>query len=453
MLWGMSHNIKGSALPHVVIVGGGFAGIQAARGLRQAPVRVTLIDKNPYTTFKPLLFQVAAGALNAGDITYNLRALRSKQKNLRFVLGELQHVDTGNKLIELDDERTMSYDYLVLATGVSAAYFGIQGAAEHTLPMYTRDEALAVRDRLYGLLDGMDAVDNPGPFRVVVCGAGPTGVETAGAIAELRNFDFETLYPGIDTEQCEIILVDMAPTVLGPFDEKSRNAAHRALEDRGVKVLLNQAVSAVEENRILVKNTKTEEEQWIDASLIVWSSGVGVPPEVKEWNVPQGARGRIQVNEHFQVEGVDGVFAAGDVAVSGERGLPQLAQPAIQGGRHIAKVISNNLAGKETEPFDYFDKGTMATVGVGFAVTEIPHLPAITGKFSWLMWNAVHIQQLQSGREMFATFTNLVSKYFLFPKRHDVIVGDFHRFSRRARQGIVSASPKLDAQELEKAEA
>lgn len=441
---------KFGALAHVVIVGGGFAGIAAARGLRKAHVRVTLIDRNPYSTFKPLLYQVATGALNAGDINYYLRALRAKQKNLRFVIGELQHVDTENKVIELDDERTMSYDYLVLATGVGAAFFGIPGAKEHTLPMYTSDEAIEVRSRLFGLLDGVDFAERGEPFRVVICGAGPTGVETAGAIAELRNKSFEDIFPGVDRDLFEVCLVDMAPCVLGPFHEDSQKAALEALRARGVKVKLNEAVKKVEENRILIKNNVTGEEKWEDASLIVWSSGVGVPPAVKNWGVPQGARGRIQVDEHLRVPGVDGVFAAGDVAVIGEKGLPQLAQPAKQGGAHIAKVIKNELeSGAPLKPFSYFDKGTMAIVGAGSAVAEVRPLKPMSGKFAWLMWNAVHIQQLQSIREMLATTVNLSTKYFIAPHKSDLIMGgEIKRFSKRARDGKVTATKALDVNEI-----
>ncbi|OCA93667.1 NAD(P)/FAD-dependent oxidoreductase [Actinobaculum suis] len=440
----MTDAFRNSSLPHVVIVGGGFGGIAAAKALRKAPVRVTLIDRNAYQTFKPLLYQVAAGALNAGDITYYLRALGAKQKNFRFVLGEFQKVDTDSKVIYLDDNRTMRYDYLIMATGVGANYFGTPGAEEHTLPIYSRDEAITLRDRLFGLLDGHDFNEDGKPFRVVVCGGGPTGVETAGAIAELKKYNFRELFPGMNTDAFEVTLVDMAPVILGPFTEESQEAAKQALLDRGVKIMLKEAVREVEANRIKLQNMDTKEEHWIDANLIVWSSGVGVPKVASQWGLPQGARGRIQVDENLRVEGADGVFAVGDVAVIGERGLPQLAQPAKQGGTHVAKVIKNSLQGVETEPFEYVDLGSMATVGAGFAVAEITKVPPISGRIAWLIWNFIHVVQLQSGRERVATTANLISKYFLFPGKHDLVAGDYNVFSKRARDGVLSASQDLD---------
>lgn len=448
----MTDTFRSTSLPHVVIVGGGFGGVAAARALRKAPVRVTLIDRNAYQTFKPLLYQVAAGALNAGDITFYLRSLRAKQKNLRFVLGEFQRVDTREKAIYLDDDRTMKYDYLIMATGVGANYFGTPGAEEHTLPIYARDEALTLRDRLFGLLDGHDFNEDGRPFRIVVCGGGPTGVETAGAFAELRKYDFGDLFPAVSPDALEITLVDMAPTILGPFDEDSQKAAKRALEDRGVKVMLGEAVREVEAERIKLENMDTKEEHWIDANLIVWSSGVGVPKVASEWGLPQGARGRLQVDENLRVEGADGVFAIGDVAVIGEKGLPQLAQPAIQGGKHVAKVITNSLQGKSTENFEYKDLGSMATVGAGFAVAEIAKLPNLSGLPAWLIWNLIHVMQLESGRERLASAVNLMSKYILFPRRHDLITGDINPFSKRARDGLLSASQALDEGKFEEAE-
>ncbi|WP_241152936.1 NAD(P)/FAD-dependent oxidoreductase [Neoactinobaculum massilliense] len=407
-------------------------------------MRITLIDRNPYSTFKPLLFQVANGALNAGDITFYLRSTRSTVKNARFVLGELAHVNTDEKTIELTDGRSMKYDYLVLAGGTNAAFFGIPGAEEHTLPLYSRDQALDIRDRFYGLLDGLDALESTDHFRVIVAGGGPTGVETAGSLAEIRNDILNTLYPALDPSQVEIDLVDMAPTVLGPFAEDTQQRAAAALRARGVELWLGKAVKAVEEGRIKLQDSQTKEETWYDANMVIWSSGVGVEKAVGDWGIPQGRRGRIPVDDHMRVIGVEGVYAAGDMAQFGERGLPQLAQPALQTGRHVARHIAAILDGRAIEPFEYQELGTMAFIGTGDAVAELPHLPHMDGLAAWIVWQGVHVMQLKSWRERFATAVNLASRYIFQSKAGDFNMGDYQQFSQRVLEGKPYGTAALD---------
>lgn len=408
----------------MVIVGGGFAGISAARSLKKANVRVTLIDRNPYSTFQPLLYQVATSTLNPGDITYFLRAIQGGQDNLTVQLGDVTSMDHAEKNVTLNDGTVIDYDYLVIATGVAANYFGIPGAEENALPLYTRVQALDVRDRIQGLLDA--ASKRPGEkIRMVVVGGGPTGVETAGALAEMRNKDIPVLFPEVGAEGVEVMLVDMADRLLGPFNPKSSQYTREALEKRGVKLLFSQAVKEVRKNGVVLEPMGGGEPTFLDAAVVLWASGIGVPKIVGEWGLPQNARGRILVNDRLRVEGFPAVFAAGDVASIGERGLPQLAQPAKQTGKHIGKMIRAEL-GEIRDPgaFSYLDLGIMATIGRASAVAEIKHVPRMKGFLGWMTWNMVHIATLMGGRNRLASMVNLGTKYLTWGKNHSLIVGD-----------------------------
>ena len=419
-------------VPRVVIVGGGFAGISAARSLKKAKVRITLIDKNPYSTFQPLLYQVATSTLNPGDITYYLRAIQAGQKNLRVELGEVTAMDHSAKTVTVDGANAIPYDYLVVATGVAANYFGIPGARENALPLYTRGHALDVRDRIQGLLDA--TAKRPGAkIRMVVVGGGPTGVETAGALAEMRNKDVPVLFPEIGADGIEVVLIDMADRLLGPFDPKSSEYTKRALERRGVKLMFRTAVKEVRKDGALIAPVGGGDDDFLEAAVVLWASGVGVPEAVNSWGLPQNARGRILVDDRLRAVGFPNVFAAGDVASTGERGLPQLAQPAKQTGRHIGKAIRADL-GEKKDPgaFKYKDLGIMATIGRAAAVAEIKHFPRMKGFSGWMTWNMVHIATLMGGRNRLASMVNLGTKYVTWRKSHSLIVGDISDVSKVA---------------------
>lgn len=436
-------NAETSSFPHVVIVGGGFAGIAAARGLRKAKVRVTLIDRNPYSTFQPLLYQVATSTLNPGDVTYFLRAGRRRQPNLRVELGTVESMDHDGRYVVLDDGRAIRYDYLIVASGVSANYFGIPGAQEHALPLYTRHEAIDVRDRINGLLDA--ATKRPGEgLRIMIVGAGPTGIETAGAIAEMKNKDLPVLYPELDIESLEIMLVDMADRVLGAFTEQSSTYAQKELEKRDVNVVLSQSVQEVRvDGVVLGAMDGSEKETWVPAAAVLWASGVTVPASVGAWNLPQAGGGRIPVSGTLQVENHPRVFAVGDVAAVEGGPLPQLAQPAKQTGNYVAKVIAGLIEGRDAEPFEYADLGVLATIGRADAVAEVTGLPRLTGFAAWMIWNSVHIATLMGGRNRVSSMVNLGTKYLLWGKSHNLIVGDITDFSRNATAGPLSASKSM----------
>ena len=436
-------NDETASLPHVVIVGGGFGGIAAARGLRKANVRVTLIDRNPYSTFQPLLYQVATSTLNPGDVTYFLRAVRRGQPNLRVELGTVMSMDHDDQRIVMDDGRTISYDYLIVATGVSANYFGIPGAEDHALPLYTRQEAIDVRDRINGLLDAATKRPNE-KVRIMIVGGGPTGIETAGAIAELKDKDLPVLYPELDPDALEIMLVDMADRVLGAFSEESSAYTKKELEKRGVNVVLAQSVKEVRVDGVtLGAMDGSGEETWVPAAAVLWASGVTVPSAVSNWNLPQVRGGRIPVSGTLQVDGLPRVFAVGDVAAMTDGPLPQLAQPAKQTGHHAAGVIQDLLDNRTPRSFRYKDLGILATIGRADAVAEVTGLPKLKGFAAWMIWNSVHIATLMGGRNRISSMVNLGTKYLVWGRSHNLIVGDITDFSRNATTGPLSAARSM----------
>lgn len=407
--------------PHVVVIGGGFGGVAVVRKLKRANVDVTLIDRHTYNTFQPLLYQVATASLNPGDVTWFLRAIRAKQDNVRFLKGTVESMDHSVKQIRLASGVRISYDYVVIASGVTANFFGIPGAEEFSMPLYRRSQALAVRDRMFAALEyaAVNRLDED--LRIVVVGGGATGVETAGAFAELRNNDMPTTYPELERDNVHITLVEMAPHVLGPFHPNLRDYARKALEKRGVDMRLGTTVKEVRADGVLIARGDAAEE-FLPAGIVVWASGITVHSTVKDWDVPQGRGGRIMVDEHWKVEGLDNVYAIGDVSIS-PAALPQLAQPAIQGGKHVAKVIRKQLQGKTIKPFKYGDKGTMATIGRASAIAQIKGLPRLKGFPAWAIWVGLHVATLLGNRNRFATMINLTAKYLAWGS-HNAIVGE-----------------------------
>ncbi len=408
--------------PHVVVVGGGFGGLAVVRKLAKADVDITLIDRHNYNTFQPLLYQVATASLNPGDITWFLRAIRSKQDNVRFLKGTVVDINHEAHSILLDGDITVGFDYLVLANGVTANFFGVPGAEEYSMPLYRRSQALALRDRMFAALEDAAINGQNDNFRLVVVGAGATGVETAGALAEMRNLDMPTTYPELDPTKVHITLVEMGQHVLAPFHPNLREYAKRQLEKRGVDLRLGTVVKEVTPDGVLLEKDGVQE--FVNAGIVVWASGITAHEIVSQWDVPQGQGGRIVVNEHQEVVGRDRVFAIGDVSVNPDAALPQLGQPAIQGGHHVAKVIRALVADKPLpKPFRYSDKGTMATIGRASAIAQVKGLPRLKGFTAWVIWVALHVALLLGNRNRFATMTNLTLKYLLW-RSHNAIVGE-----------------------------
>lgn len=430
--------------PHVVIVGGGFGGLAAVRKLKKADVDITLIDRHTYNTFQPLLYQVATASLNPGDITWFLRAVRAKQDNVRFVKGTVVSMDHTDRTVLLDGNITVKYDYLVIAVGVTANYFGIPGAEEFSMPLYKRSQALALRDRMFANLENAAINGQNRDLRMVVVGGGATGVETAGALAEMRNLDMPTTYPELDRDRIHITLVEMGPHVLAPFHQKLRDYAKRSLQKRRVDLRLGTAVKEVRADGVLVESNGTQE--FIEAGIVVWASGITAHPVVGTWNLPQGRGGRIEVDEYQRVRGFDRIFAIGDVAANPDEPLPQLAPPALQGGAYVAKLIRREAEGKPApKPFSYFDKGTMATIGRASAIAQVRGMLRLKGFIAWVIWVAIHVAQLLGGRNRFATMTNLSVKYLL-SRSHNAIVGETpYVISHEPRVIGTAAPPKKRA--------
>ncbi len=417
----MAEDRSGSR-PHVVVVGGGFGGLAVVRKLKNVDVDVTLIDRHTYNTFQPLLYQVATASLNPGDITWFLRAVRARQDNVRFLKGTVIEMDQEARTVLLDGNITVSYDYLVLANGVTANFFGIPGAEEYAMPLYRRSQALALRDLIFANLEDAAINGQDRDLRLVVVGGGATGVETAGALAEMRNLDMPTTYPELDPTRVEVTLVEMGEHVLAPFHPKLRDYAKKELLKRGIDLRLKTAVKEVRRDGVLVEHDGREE--FLPAGIVVWASGVAAHDVVKNWGVPQGRGGRIEVDEHQEVRGLPNVFAIGDVSINPDSPLPQLGQPAIQGGKHVAKVIARRVQGKPMpKPFKYFDKGTMATIGRASAIAQVRYLPRLKGFPAWFIWVTVHVALLLGNRNRFATMTNLSLKYLLW-RSHNAIVGE-----------------------------
>jgi NADH dehydrogenase len=400
----------------VVICGAGFGGLSAVKRLTRAGMRVTVLDAHLYSTFQPLLYQVATGGLNPGDVAYPVGGFVGRYRAV-FRLGELAAIDSASRTIKLRGGHELGYDYLVIATGMSAAYFGVQGAAEHTFGLYTRTDAIVLRDHFMAGLERL--TEDGGDLAVTVVGGGATGVELAGTVAELRSTVLRGTFPDVDPSRVHVRLVEMAPSLLGPFHEKLREYAGAQLIARGVDVRLNTRIREVTAKEVLLANGEN-----LPSDLTVWAAGVAAPAVAAGWGLPQGKAGRILVGPDLQVQGQDRIFAVGDIGINPDDPTPQLAQPAIQMGRHAAAQIVRLEGKNPTEPFRYHDKGIMATIGRRSAVVQLARGLRIRGTVAWLAWLGLHLVYLLGGRNRLSTLINLTYRYVAWGHGGAVIVGD-----------------------------
>jgi NADH:quinone reductase (non-electrogenic) len=406
-------------MPHVVVVGAGFGGISATDELSKEGFRVTLIDRFPYNTFQPLLYQVATGGLNPGDVTYALRFFAARHEGVRFRRAEVVAIDHDQKEVVCDDGVRVGFDYLIIGNGITTNHFGIPGAERYTMSMYTRAEALRVRDTIFGSLEiiaGRSDLDSG--FTVVIVGGGPTGVEMAGQLAELKTETIPSVYPELNPARVHVVLVEMTEHLLAPFDDSLRKYALKELIKRGVDVRLKTAISEVEADRVDFKDGSS-----MPVDLVIWAAGVSGDPLIRDWGLPIGRAGRIEVNQDTRVVGEERIFAVGDASIIVDKPLPQLAQPALQMGKFAARQIARLHRGLGTETFHYVDKGTMATIGRGDAVLQMPAGIKLKGILAWLGWIVLHIAYLLGGRNRVQTLVNLGSRY-VGPRRSNAIVGD-----------------------------
>jgi NADH:ubiquinone reductase (H+-translocating) len=418
--------------PRVVILGAGFGGIAAARALASVPVHTTIVDRNYYNTFQPLLYQVATGGLNAGDVAYPVRNLLRRRHALDFRWGTVERVDADKRAVFLGDGTELRYDFLIIATGATINYFGVPGAAEHAQAIYTLDDALAVRRRMFEQFEhAVSAGGEGGVLNVVIVGGGPTGVEMAGALAELRTLILDSSYPSLDPQMGSVLLVEQKEALLGGFEGPLAAYAQRELTRRGVEVRLSTAVREVSAGGLTI-NSGEEASTFLPAGLVVWAAGVAASSVAASSELALTAHGRIEVGPNLAIPGRPEVFAIGDVAATpapgGGHPLAQLAQPAIQGGHHAAREISAALSGAQPTPFSYKDKGIMATIGRRSAVAEIA-LPAtrrllpLRGTPAWFAWLGLHIYFLLGGRNRAAVLLNWAWRYVSWRRGPRVIVG------------------------------
>jgi NADH dehydrogenase len=392
--------------PHVVIVGAGFGGLGVAEQLAHVPVDVTLIDRHNYHTFQPLLYQVATSLLNAEDVGAPVRSLFRHEENVNFRLGTVTGIDVPGRQIETDDGDKIHFDYLVLAGGSTVNYFGTPGAAQHAFPLYSLINAVKLRNQIMRQFEAADrdpAMIKDGALTFVIVGAGPTGVETAGALADLFYNLLPKDYHELATEAARIVVVEMGPEVLAPFTPDLRDYARDELKERGVELRLNEAVAEVGPTSVNLKSGKV-----IKAHTLIWAAGVQANPLAKMLGMPQGRGGRVKLNADLSVPDHPNLFVVGDMGEVSSDGqvLPQLGSVAMQSGEHVARQIARRIYGEETQPFKYWDKGFMATIGRGAAVVQFPNKMTLQGASAYFAWLGVHLALLSGMRNRIETLWN-----------------------------------------------
>ncbi len=384
--------------PHVAIVGAGFGGLGVAEQLDHIPVEVTLIDQHNYHTFQPLLYQVATSLLNAEDVGAPVRSLFRHQDNVTFRMATVTGVDMPGHKIQLKDGTQISYDYLVLAGGTTVNYFNTPGAAEHAFPLYTLMNAVKLRNRILERFEATDrdpALIDDGALNFVI--------ETAGALSDLFYNLLPRDYHQLATEKARIIMVEMGKEVLAPFKDNLRAYAKEELERRRVEVRLGEAVAEVGSTFVRLKSGEE-----IKAHTLIWAAGVRANPLADTLGLPQGRGGRIKLNPDLSVPDHPEIFVVGDMGEVASDGqvLPQLGSVAMQSGEHVGRQIARRLHGDPGQPFKYWDKGFMATIGRGAAVVELPNKRTLHGPLAYFAWLGVHLALLSGMRNRIETLWN-----------------------------------------------
>jgi NADH:quinone reductase (non-electrogenic) len=403
------------AVPRVVIVGGGFGGLAAAKALRKANVEVVLIDRQNHHLFQPLLYQVATSVLSPGQIASPIRGILKRQRNTTVILGEVTGVDAGQRRVFVDSTDragvALEYDYLILATGASHSYFGHDEFEPFAPGLKSLADAVSIRNRILQAFEQAEAEEDPTRHRdlltFVLVGAGPTGVEMAGAMAELVRQSLRSEFRRIDPTSARIILVDAAKRVLGAFPETLALAATRRLEKLGVELRLGHGVDHIDADGASVAG------EHIASKTVIWTAGVAPSPAGKWLETVTDHAGRVRVQPDLTISGHPEIFVVGDTASLDQDGrpLPGVAQVAMQQGRYAARLIRRRITGQAAlKPFRYFDKGTMAVVGKGFAVLHSGWVN-LSGFLAWMAWAAVHLQFLAQSSLRVSVFVQWVWTY------------------------------------------
>jgi NADH:quinone reductase (non-electrogenic) len=387
--------------PRVLVLGGGFAGLGAAKSLDKTEADVVLVDRHDYHTFQPLLYQLASGLLETNAVGHSIRDLVHHQENVTVHKSAVTEIDLEARQVRFAELEPAAYDYLVLGLGAEVNFFGTDGAAEHAFPMYTLSDAVRLKEHLLERWEAADkdpTVIADGALNVVVVGGGPTGVESAGAIAELYRGDFARDYRAIAQEQARVVLVEAGPEVFSMFKPNLRTYAREALEKRTVEVVTGDAVASVSPTRVVLKSG-TE----LAAHTLVWGAGLQGNRLVRSLGLDLVRGDRIAVGPDLTVDGHPEVYALGDIAAitdaKTEQVLPQLGSVALQSGEHAGASIAKRIAGKEPKPFRYRDKGTMATIGRGAAVVQMLGGRTMTGAKAQLAWGTVHLALLPTNED------------------------------------------------------
>jgi len=439
--------------PHVVIVGGGFGGLAAAKALKNSRVRVTLVDPNNHHLFQPLLYQVAISVLTPGQIASPIRGILRKQKNTTVIMGEVTGVDKERRCIfvnSADREGVpLPYDYLILATGAGHSYFGHNEFEKFAPGLKSVADAVAIRNKILNAFEQAEAEEDPRLHRdlltFVLVGAGPTGVEMAGAIATLVRSTLQSDFRRIDPSIARIVLVDRGTRILGTFSEELSESAKRRLEELGVEVRLGQGVDQIDEEGVISAGER------IASKTVIWTAGVAPSPAGKWLGAETDRAGRVRIQGDLTVPGHAEIMVVGDTASLDQAGkpLPGVAQVAMQQGRYAGRLIRSRVTGSSPPPpFSYFDKGNMAVVGKGFAILQSGKVK-FSGFLAWLAWAAVHLEFLSTSSLRVSVFVQWVWTYLTGQRGSRLIVNHHGAQQRIAKPVATEALPQQRAMELQ----
>lgn len=422
-------NIPRSSFPRIVIIGGGFAGISLAKKLRNKNVQVVLLDKHNYHNFQPLMYQVATGGLEPDSIAYPIRKVVQEFKDVYFRLAEVREIDAKNNKV-IADIGDLKYDYLVIATGSKTNYFGNKEIERNSMAMKTIPQSLNIRSLILenfeqALLTN-DIDERHSLMNFVLVGGGPTGVELAGALAEMKKAILPKDYPDLDVRKMEINLIQGSDRVLDSMSENASEKAEMFLLDLGVSIWKNVRVTGYD-GKIVTTNSDLS----FDSATVIWTAGVqgALPHGLKVDSFIKNVN-RIKVNQYNQAEGYDNLFAIGDIAVMTSEAYPQghpmMAQPAMQQGRLLAENLIKIINKKEPKPFKYKDKGSMATIGRNKAVVDLPNYQ-FSGVFAWFVWMFVHLFSLIGFKNKAVVFLNWVYNYIRFDREARLIMRPYKK--------------------------
>ncbi|AFL81638.1 NADH dehydrogenase, FAD-containing subunit [Aequorivita sublithincola DSM 14238] len=422
-------NIPETGVPRIVVIGGGFAGISFIKQLRNEKVQIVLFDRHNYHTFQPLLYQVSTAGLEPDSIAYPLRKVFRKNKDFHFRMAEVENINTENNSIATSIGN-LRYDYLVLATGTRTNFFGNESIAKNSMPMKTVPQALNIRSLMLQNIEmadiTTDEVERKRLLNFVIAGAGPTGVELAGALAEFRKGILENDYPELDEDEMNVHLIEGQNRVLPPMSEAVSKKAQKYLEKLGVQLHLETLISDFDGKTVTTKDGKK-----FETATFIWAAGVtGALVKGIDGEALVEKANRYKVDEFNKIVSFNNIYALGDIALMETKeypkGHPQVAQPAIQQGKNLGKNFKKMLKGEKLEPFKYFDKGTMATVGRNKAVVDIGKMH-FGGAIAWFLWMFVHLWFLVGFRNRVVTFFNWTYSYINYDRAARLIIRPFKK--------------------------